>query len=206
LEEQFLFPPGFELFITSEDDVDGFRNILELRIVRFVPLVILFGLFIRWLVLLTAAGIAEYPLEVVAINCRMIGTWMPWAFLLQELFELILRCCLPASRRTIHSRNKVIWLALLGWTRIVLLALVGTIVICAPQVVVIAPQEPLPHLFHLLGPVMHHVTKSCNSFWSIPPKVSVDAWVGDAIVEAVDNVLLRDVCNDGSHVEKMAFV
>jgi hypothetical protein len=113
--------------------------------------------------------------------------------------------CLPASRRTILSR-KVVWLGLLGWTRVVPLALVGTIVICAPQVDVIAPWEPLPHLFLLLGLVMRHVMKSCNSFWSVPPKVSVDAWVGDAIVEAVDNVLLQDVRNGGSHVEKMACV
>jgi hypothetical protein len=32
--------------------------------------------------------------------------------------------------------------------------------------------------------------KACNSFWPVPPKVSVDAWVGDAIVEAVDDVIL----------------
>jgi hypothetical protein len=53
---------------------------------------------------------------------------------------------------------------------------------------------------------MRHVMKSCNSFWSVPPKVSVDAWVGDAIVEAVDNVLLQDVRNGGSHVEETACV
>jgi hypothetical protein len=98
--------------------------------VRFVPLVVLFGFFIRWLVLLAATGIAECPPEVVAINCRRIGTWMPWAFLLQEIFELLLRRCLPASRRTIHSSDEVVWLALSGWTRVVPLALVGTIVIC----------------------------------------------------------------------------
>jgi hypothetical protein len=80
------------------------------------------------------------------------------------------------------------------------------IVICAPQVAVIVPREPLPHLFLLLGPVVHHVTKSCNSFWSVPPKVSVDARVGDAIVEAVDNVLLRDIRNGGTHVEETACV
>jgi hypothetical protein len=28
----------------------------------------------------------------------------------------------------------------------------------------IAPQEPLPHLLFLLGPVMHHVMKPHNSF------------------------------------------
>jgi hypothetical protein len=60
----FLSPPGIEFFITSEDDVDGFRSILELCVVRFVPLVVLFGLFVRWLVLLTASRIAECPPEV----------------------------------------------------------------------------------------------------------------------------------------------
>jgi hypothetical protein len=62
-----------------------------------------------------------------------------------------------------------------------------------PQVAVIVSQEPLLHLFLLLGPVVHHVTKPCNSFWSVPPKVSIDAWVGDTVVEAVDDVFLRDI-------------
>jgi fatty acid desaturase len=69
-------------------------------------LVILFGFFVRWFVLLATTGIAEYPPEVVAINCRMIGTWMLWAFILQEFFELLLHHCLPASQRTIHSRDE----------------------------------------------------------------------------------------------------
>jgi hypothetical protein len=32
--------------------------------------------------------------------------------------------------------------------------------------------------------------KPCNSFWSVLPKVSVDAWVGDAVVKAFDDVFL----------------
>jgi hypothetical protein len=60
-------------------------------------LVVFFGFFVRWLVLLAATEIAKYPPEVVAINCRIFGTWMPWAFLLQEVFELLLRRCLLAS-------------------------------------------------------------------------------------------------------------
>jgi hypothetical protein len=87
---------------------------LELRFVRFVPLVVLFGLFVRWLILLAATRIAECPPEVVAIYYRMISTWMPWAFLLQELFELLLRRSLPVSRMTIHSHDEVVWLALSG--------------------------------------------------------------------------------------------
>jgi hypothetical protein len=57
-----------------------------------VPLVVVFGIFVHWLlVLLATTGIAECPPEVVAIDCHVIGTWMPWAFLLQELLELFLR-------------------------------------------------------------------------------------------------------------------
>jgi hypothetical protein len=58
----------------------------------------------------------------------------------------------------------------------------------------------------LLGPIVHHVMKSYNSFWSIPPKVSKDAWVGEAIVEVVDDVLFRDVRNGGSYVKETACV
>jgi hypothetical protein len=80
------------------------------------------------------------------------------------------------------------------------------IVICVPQVVIIAPREPVTHLFILLGPIVHHVRKSCNSFWSVPPKVCIDAWVGETIVEAVDDVLFQDVHNGGTHVEETACV
>jgi hypothetical protein len=86
------------------------------------------------------------------------------------------------------------------------LALIGTVVICATRVVVVAPWEPLTHLLLLLGPIVHHVMKSGNSFWSVPLKVSIDAWVGEAVVEAVDDVLFRDVRNGGSHVKETACV
>jgi hypothetical protein len=93
--------------------------------VHLVPLVVFFGFFVHWLlVLLADTGIAKCPPEVVAINCRMIGTWMSWSFILQELLELLLRRCLLASRGTIHSHDEIIWLALSGWTRVVPLALV----------------------------------------------------------------------------------
>jgi hypothetical protein len=131
---------------------------------------------------------------------------MPWAFLLQELFELLLCRCLLASRGTIHSPDEIVWLALSGWTQVVPLALVIPVVIWTPQAAIIAPWEPLSHLFFLLGPVVHHITKPYNSFWSVPPKVSVDAWVDDAIVEAVDDVFLRDIHNSRANVEETACI
>jgi hypothetical protein len=143
---------------------------------HLAPLVVVFRFFVHWLlVLLAATGIAKCPPEVVAINFRMTGTWMSWAFILQELLELFLCRYLLASRGMIHSHDEIIWLALSGWTQVVPLALIIAVVIWTPQVAIIASWEPLPHLFLLLGPVMHHVTKPHNSFRSVPPKVSIDA-------------------------------
>jgi hypothetical protein len=170
-------------------------------------LVDIFGFFVRWLlVLLATTRIAECPPEMVAFDCRVIGTWMPWAFLLQELLELLLGHQLLASRGTIHSRDEIIWLALSGWTQIVLLALVIAVVMWMPQIAIIAPREPLPHLLFLLEPVVHHVAKPCNSRRPVPLEVSVDAWIGDAIVEAVNDVLLRDICNGGAEIEETACI
>jgi hypothetical protein len=36
---------------------------------------------------------------------------------------------------------------------------------------------------------MHHITKARNSLRPVPPKIPVDAWVGDAVVETVDDVV-----------------
>jgi hypothetical protein len=136
----------------------------------------------------------------------MIGIWMPWAFLLQELLKLLLRRRLLASRGMIHSRDEIIWLAFSGWTRIVPLALVIAVIMRMPQIAIIAPREPLPHLLFLLGPVMHHVMKPRNSLRPVPPKVPIDAWVGDAVVEAVDDVLLRDIRNGGADIKEVACI
>jgi hypothetical protein len=102
----------------------------------------------------------------------------------------------------IHSRDDIIWLAFSGWTRKVPLAFVVTVVIWAPQIAILVPWEPLPHLLLLFGPVVHHITKARTSFRPVPPKISVDAWVSDAVVEVVDNVVLRDVRNGSVNVEE----
>jgi hypothetical protein len=49
---------------------------------------------------------------------------------------------------------------------------------------------------------VHHITKARNSFRPVPPEVSVDAWDGDAIVEAFDDVILRDVRDSNANVEE----
>jgi hypothetical protein len=75
-----------------------------------------------------------------------------------------------------------------------------------PQSAIVAPREVLPHLLFLLGPVVHHVMKPRNSLQPVPPEVSVDAWIGDAIVEAVNDVLLRDIRDGGAGIEETACI
>jgi hypothetical protein len=206
-EKQLLVPPGAEIPISPEDDVDGLRSVLELGVAPLVLLVVILGFFVRRLLVLPATtGVAERPPEVVAIDGRVIGTWMPWALLLQELLKLLLCCRLLAPRGMIHSRDEIIWLALSGWTRIVLLTFVVAVVVSTPQIAILAPQEPLPHLLLLFGPIVHHITKARNSLRPVPPKIPVDAWVGDAVVEAVDDVVLRDVRDGGTDVEEPSCV
>jgi hypothetical protein len=68
------------------------------------------------------------------------------------------------------------------------------------------PREPLLHLLLLFGPIVHHITKAHNSLRPVPPKIPVDAWVGDAVVEAVDDVVLQDVRDGGADVEEATCV
>jgi hypothetical protein len=49
---------------------------------------------------------------------------------------------------------------------------------------------------------MHHIMKARNSLRPIPPKIPVDAWVDDAVVEAVDDFVLRDVRDGGADIEE----
>jgi hypothetical protein len=48
--------------------------------------------------------------------------------------------------------------------------------------------------------------KPRNSLQPVPPEVSVDAWIGDAIVEAVNDVLLRDIRDGGAGIEETACI
>jgi hypothetical protein len=180
-----------------------------------ILLIIILGFFVSGLlVLLSATGVAERPPKVIAVDGGVASARMPWALLLQELLELLLRRQLLALRRMIDSRDDIIWLSFPGWPRKVPLDFVVAVVVWAPQIAILTPQEPLPHLLLLLGPIVHHITKAHNSFRPVPPEIPVYARVGDAVVEAIDDVIvvgqntaitviLRDVRDGGANVKKM---
>jgi hypothetical protein len=91
-KKQLLVPPGTEILISSEDNVDDLRGILKLWIAPLVVVVVILGFFVsRLLNLLSTTGVAERPPKVEAVNGGMASAWMPWALLLQEFLELLLR-------------------------------------------------------------------------------------------------------------------
>jgi hypothetical protein len=48
--------------------------------------------------------------------------------------------------------------------------------------------------------------KARNGLRPVPPEIPVDAQVGDAVVETIDDVVLRDVGDGGANVKKMTCV
>jgi hypothetical protein len=106
----------------------------------------------------------------------------------------------------IDSCDDIIWLSFPGWTRKVPLAFVVAVVVWASQIAILMPREPLPLLLLLFRPIVHHITKARNSLRPVPLEIPVDAWVGDAVVETIDDVILRDVRDGGADVEEVTCV
>jgi hypothetical protein len=48
--------------------------------------------------------------------------------------------------------------------------------------------------------------KARNSLWPVLPEIPVDARVGDAVVETIDDVVLREVGDGGANVEETTCV
>jgi hypothetical protein len=98
-----------------------------------ILLIIILGFFVsRLLVLLAATRVAERPPKVVAVDGGVVGARVPRALLLQELLELLLSCRLLAPRRTINSRDDIIWLSFSEWPGKVPLAFIAAVVVWAP--------------------------------------------------------------------------
>lgn len=194
---------GGKVIISTEDDVHRLGSILELAIDRRVSLVFI-CFIVLWLVGFISRRRAKCLLQLPVVDCGVLGTWVPRAFLLQELLDLLLGCRLLAMLGTVHIRDELVWLAFPRRTRVVSVAAVVAVI--ARALGVVSPRESFPHLLFLFGPVMHHITEPCHGPWPVPPKVAINARVGDAIVEGIDDVILRDVGYGGAEIDEAAGV
>jgi hypothetical protein len=138
------------------------------------------------------------------------GVTVPWALLLQEFLNLLLRHPQFLSSRAggaLDSRDQIIWLALLGGSRVVPLTSVVAVIV-PPLVVVVITMlcEAIALLLLLVRPNLHHITEPHDGLGSVAAKISKESLVSDAVVEAVDDVLLEDVGDGGACVEESARV
>jgi hypothetical protein len=54
----------------------------------------------------------------------------------------------------------------------------------------------------LVGPSLHHVAELHDSLGVVAAEVTVDVLRTEAVLEAVDDILISDVANGGTHLEK----
>jgi hypothetical protein len=139
--------------------------------------------------------------EADALDECVLGLGVHRALLVQDLLELILLVPqLLAMRVALYSHDFMVWLALSGGFQVVLLAFVGAVAVVA--LVVVALGEALVLLILLVGPSLHHVMELHDSLGAVAAKVTVDVLRAEAVLDALDDVLVGDVGDGGAHLEE----
>jgi hypothetical protein len=101
----------------------------------------------------------------------------------------------------LNRRDFIVWPAFLGVTRVVLLAFVRVVVVIA-LLIIFALGKALVLLVLLVGPPCHHVAEFHSSSRAVASEVMVGELREKAILEAVDDVLIEDVSDGASHLDK----
>jgi hypothetical protein len=98
----------------------------------------------------------------------------------------------------------MVWLVPLGGFRVVPLAFAGAVAVVVLVVVVLG--EALILLILLVGPSLHHVAELHDSLGAVAAEVVVDVLRAEAILEAVDDILVGDVGDGGVHLKEASSV
>jgi hypothetical protein len=105
----------------------------------------------------------------------------------------------------LDSRDFMVWLALSGVPRVVLLAFVK-MAVAIVLLVVVALGEAVVFLVLLVGPPCHHVTQLHRSSRAVAPEVVVRVLREEAVLDATDDVLIGDVGDGGARLEETSCV
>ena len=132
----------------------------------------------------------------------MVALGVDWApLVVKDLIEMILRLfILLTMRSTIHGTDSVVGLALARG--IPLVARPSTVVEVLPVVIVVTVWETAAFLLLFVSPALHHILLIYHYFGAITPKVTVQGLDSDAALEVVDDIVVGDVGDAGSCVEK----
>jgi hypothetical protein len=108
---------------------------------------------------------------------------------------------LLATWVVLDNRDFMVWLALSGVPRVVLLAFVE-VAIAVALFVVVALGELVIFLILMVSPPCHHVTQLHDSCRAVAPKVVVCVLREEAMLEATDDILIGDVCDGGARLKE----
>jgi hypothetical protein len=108
---------------------------------------------------------------------------------------------LLATRIALYGRDFLVWLALLGVPRVVLLAFVE-VAVATSLFVVVALGEAIILLILLVNPPCHHVTLLHGSSRAIAPKVVVCVLREEPVLEAANDVFIGDIGECGARLEE----
>jgi hypothetical protein len=99
----------------------------------------------------------------------------------------------------------MVWLALLGILRLVLLAFVEVAVAIA-LLVVVTLGEAVVFLILLVSPPCHHATQLHGSSRTVTTEVVVRVLREEAVLEATNDVLVGNVGDGAAHLEEISCV
>jgi hypothetical protein len=80
------------------------------------------------------------------------------------------------------------------------------VVVAVALLVIVALREMIILLILLVSPLYHHVVQLHSSRRAVGSEVVVGVLREEAVLEAVDDVLVRDVGDGGSHLEETSGV
>jgi hypothetical protein len=121
---------------------------------------------------------------------------------------LVVRVVVPrllAARVSLDSRDFMVWLALSRVLRVVPLAFVEVPIVIA-LFVVDALGKVVVFLILLVSPPGHHVRQLHNSSRAVAPKVVVRVLREEAMLEAMEDVLIGNVSNGGARLKETSCV
>jgi hypothetical protein len=117
---------------------------------------------------------------------------------------LVVRVVVPrllATQITLDSHDFMVWLALSGVPRVVLLAFV-IVAVAIALLVVVALGEAIVSLILLVSSPCHHVMQLHGSSWAVAPEVVVHVLREEAMLEAMDDVFIGDVGDGDVHLKE----
>jgi hypothetical protein len=143
-------------------------------------------------------SVLECSPKLVALLGGVVAIQMPWALLLQQVFEAAGGLLRVLLRKALDSRDSVVWLALAVGTRVVVAAtaLVPVVAAAAARVLFSLATDGVildVGLVFFIRPGGDHVLEVGDGAWAATDEVFEGAMVVETVLEEVNDFFVRDI-------------